>query len=94
MTAEHIDPHRAPRMGDVVRLRRKHPCGADLWTVTRVGADIGLHCAGCGHRVLLSRDTYRRRIAAIVTPGPALDPAIERALFGEPPPDSDSSALH
>ncbi len=74
-------------MGDVVRLRRKHPCGADLWTVTRVGADIGLHCVGCAHRVLLSRDTYRRRIAAIVTPGPALDPAIEQALFGEPTPD-------
>ena len=34
-------------LGDVVRLRKKHPCGSDEWEVVRLGADIGLVCRGC-----------------------------------------------
>ena len=49
-------------VGHVARLRKPHPCGGQEWTVTRVGADIGLACTTCGRRVLLSRETFERRL--------------------------------
>lgn len=63
-------------LGDVVRLRRRHPCGADEWLVDRLGADIGLRCVGCGRRVLLERSTLERRIVAFVRRG---DPELTAA---------------
>ena len=53
------------RLGDVVRLKKPHPCGSYEWEVVRLGADIGLRCLGCGRRVLLPRDTFRRRVREI-----------------------------
>ena len=53
-------------LGDRVRLRKPHPCGGFEWTIVRLGADIGLKCDTCGHRVLLSRREFERRLAAIV----------------------------
>ncbi len=80
------------RVGDVLRLRRKHPCGGFDWDVVRVGADIGLTCRECGRRVLLDRPTLRRRLKAVVERGAPVDPEIERALFGaspaSPPPEA------
>ena len=70
-------------LGDVVRLRRVHPCGADTWLVDRLGADIGLRCQGCGRHVLLARSTLERRLAEFVTRG---DTAVTAAVLGEPPP--------
>jgi hypothetical protein len=76
------------RVGDVLRLRRKHPCGGFDWDVVRVGADIGLQCRQCGRRVLLDRPTLRKRVQSVVERGAPVDPAIERAIFGEPEPES------
>lgn len=56
-------------MGDVVRLKKPHPCGSTDWTVVRLGADIGLRCHGCSHRVLLPRRTLERRLKAFVSRG-------------------------
>jgi hypothetical protein len=56
-------------LGDVVRLRRRHPCGGDLWLVDRVGADIGLRCRGCSRHVLIERPTLERRVAGFVERG-------------------------
>ncbi len=50
------------QLGEVVQLRKAHPCGSYQWTVVRLGADIGLRCAGCGHRVLLERSALERRL--------------------------------
>jgi hypothetical protein len=69
------------RMGDIVKLRKPHPCGGFDWEVVRLGADIGLACATCGRRVLLDRRTLERRLKAFVSRGPELDPEIERLLF-------------
>lgn len=55
---------------DVVRLRKPHPCGSYEWTVVRLGADIGLRCHGCGHRVLLPRRTLEKRLKTFVSRGP------------------------
>jgi hypothetical protein len=64
-------------LGDVVRLRRRHPCGADTWLIDRLGADIGLRCQGCGRHVLLERATLERRLREFVQRG---DPAITAAV--------------
>jgi hypothetical protein len=77
------------RVGDVLRLRRKHPCGGFDWDVVRVGADIGLLCRGCGRRVLLDRPTLRSRLREVVTRGAPVDPAIEQALFGDSQVESE-----
>ncbi len=68
-------------LGDVVRLKRPHPCGGDTWLVDRLGADIGLRCRGCGRHVLLARPTLERRFAGFVERG---DPAITAALRPAP----------
>lgn len=49
-------------LGDVLRLRKAHPCGSAVWTVVRLGADIGIVCQGCGRRVLIARSGLERRI--------------------------------
>lgn len=49
-----------------VRLRKPHPCGSYEWTVTRLGADIGLECHGCGRRVMLTRRELSRRLKIIL----------------------------
>jgi hypothetical protein len=64
-------------LGDVVRLRRPHPCGGDTWLVDRLGADIGLRCATCGRHVLLERRVLERRLAGFVSRG---DPAVTAAV--------------
>jgi hypothetical protein len=51
------------RLGDIVRLRKPHPCGSYEWEVVRVGADIGLKCQ---RRVLLARDVFERRVKELV----------------------------
>lgn len=58
------------KLGDVVRLKKKHPCGGYDWKVVRVGADIGIKCLTCQHRVLIDRITFERRIKAFVSRGP------------------------
>lgn len=68
-------------MGDVVRLRKPHPCGGFDWEVTRLGADIGLRCQTCGRRVLLERRVLERRLKAFVSRGPPADPEQERLIF-------------
>jgi hypothetical protein len=50
------------QLNDLLRLRKPHPCGSYEWTVTRLGADIGLECKGCGRRVMLTRRELKRRL--------------------------------
>jgi hypothetical protein len=57
------------RMGDIVRMRKPHPCGSAQWEVVRLGADIGIRCQGCSHRVLIPRSQYLRQVKALITPG-------------------------
>ena len=58
------------RIGDVVSLRKQHPCGSREWRVVRLGADIGLVCAGCAHRILMDRLDVERRFTGYVERGP------------------------
>jgi hypothetical protein len=54
------------QLNDHVRLRKLHPCGSYEWTVTRLGADIGLECKGCRRRVMLTRRELSRRLKAVL----------------------------
>ena len=72
-------------LGDVVRLRRAHPCGGTDWRVERLGADIGLRCTTCGRRVMLDRARLERRLAFFVERGdPALTAAVTPASGSDP----------
>ena len=42
-------------IGDVVKLKKPHPCGSQEWEILRVGADFRLKCMGCGRQVMVSR---------------------------------------
>ena len=53
--------------GDIVRLRKAHPCGSYEWEVVRVGADIGLKCLKCQRKVLLERSIFERRVKELVS---------------------------
>ena len=68
-------------LGDVIRLRRTHPCGGDTWLIDRVGADIGLRCRTCGRHVLVERRTVERRLVEFVERG---DPALTAAAAPRP----------
>jgi len=71
---ETVDPARGPvgrsdettagawAVGEVVRLRKAHPCGSDTWTVVRLGADIGLRCTGCARKVMVPRSQLARQV--------------------------------
>ena len=53
-------------LGDIVRLRKPHPCGGYDWEVVRLGADIGIRCLTCQHKVLLERRDLERRLKTFV----------------------------
>ena len=63
----------SPEEGEIVVMRRAHPCGSDRFAVTLVGLDVRLSCAGCGRRVILTRERLRGRVVDVagrVSPGP------------------------
>ena len=53
-------------IGDLVKMRKSHPCGNDLWRVTYVGADIKMRCEKCARIVMLDRPTFEQRVKKIV----------------------------
>jgi hypothetical protein len=58
------------RIGDRIALRKAHPCGSQEWRVVRIGADIGLVCEGCRHRILMDRLDVERRFTGHLERGP------------------------
>ncbi|KAI4451025.1 hypothetical protein C823_005563 [Eubacterium plexicaudatum ASF492] len=49
-----IDP------GDILKLKKKHPCGSFEWEVLRIGADFRLKCVGCGHQIMIERKKQKK----------------------------------
>ena len=43
------------QVGDIVKLKKPHPCGSSEWEILRVGADFRLKCTGCGHQIMVAR---------------------------------------
>lgn len=57
------------QVGDVLDMKKEHPCGSKRWTVLRVGMDFKLRCLGCGHEVMLPRSKAEKNIKKIVREG-------------------------
>lgn len=72
-------------LGDIVRLKRRHPCGGDTWLVDRLGADIGLRCQICRRHLLVDRRRVEQRLVDFVSRGnPALTAAVGQATEDMP----------
>ena len=55
------------QLGDLVQMRKPHPCGSDKWVVTRTGADVKIRCEGCGRVVMLDRVEFEKRVRKVLT---------------------------
>ena len=53
-------------LGDIVKMKKTHPCGTDIWTVIRTGADIKIKCSGCGRIVMLERPNFEKNVKKIL----------------------------
>jgi hypothetical protein len=56
------------RVGDILTMKKKHPCGAQTWKVLRIGADFKMKCTGCGHEIMSPRRNIERHIKKIERP--------------------------
>ena len=54
------------RLGDLVQMKKPHPCGSREWIITRTGADIKLRCQGCGRVVMLDRVLFLKRLKKVL----------------------------
>ena len=57
------------QIGDVLTMKKTHPCGEKRWEVLRTGADFRLKCLGCGHEVFGARSKFEKSIRAVDTAG-------------------------
>ena len=55
-------------IGDIIKLKKRHPCGSFEWEVLRTGADFRLRCAGCGHQVIVSRRLVEKNTRGVRRP--------------------------
>ena len=53
-------------VGDVLKLKKQHPCGSREWEVLRVGADFRLKCLGCGHQIMIARKLLEKNVKEII----------------------------
>lgn len=53
-------------VGNILQLKKQHPCGSDQWEVLRIGADFRLKCLGCGHQVMIARKVVEKSIKKII----------------------------
>lgn len=72
-------------IGDVVQMKKTHPCGSNEWKVTRIGIDFAMECCGCGHRVMIPRPKFEKAVKKIISRGPE---GQTKEPVGENMPDS------
>ncbi len=54
------------QVGDILKLKKEHPCGSREWEVLRIGADFRLRCMGCGHQVMIARRQAEKNIKDVI----------------------------
>ena len=57
------------RVGDIVTMKKKHPCGSSTWEVLRIGADFKMRCTGCGHEIMNPRSKVEKYIRSVLREG-------------------------
>lgn len=55
-------------VGDIVKLKKKHPCGSQEWEILRVGMDFRLQCMGCGHQIMVPRKLVEKNCRGVRRP--------------------------
>lgn len=58
-------------IGQIVEMKKGHPCGANRWQITRVGADFRIRCLQCGRSVLMPRNRFARSVKKVIAADPA-----------------------
>lgn len=53
------------QVGDIVKLKKQHPCGSHEWEVLRIGADFRIKCVGCGHQIMIPRKTLEKSVKEV-----------------------------
>ena len=64
-------------VGDIVKLKKQHPCGSSEWEILRVGADFRLKCLGCGHQIMLARKLVEKNTKGLQKPLEKMDKTCE-----------------
>ena len=54
------------KLGDILVMKKNHPCGEKKWLVLRTGADFRLRCTGCGHELMTPRFKIEKNIRQII----------------------------
>jgi len=57
------------QVGDILKLKKQHPCGSKEWETLRVGADFRLKCVGCGRQIMIARRQLEKNVKGISRPG-------------------------
>lgn len=60
------------KVGDIIRMKKQHPCGNNTWKILRVGMDFRLECQGCGHQIMIARKLAEKNIKGVVRDGVCL----------------------
>lgn len=53
-------------LGDIVEMKKGHPCGGNQWEIIRLGADIKIKCKNCGRLVMISRSDFNKRVKKVI----------------------------
>lgn len=53
------------QVGNVVKMKKAHPCGSSEWQVLRIGADFRLKCLGCGHQIMIARTQLEKNVKEV-----------------------------
>lgn len=59
-------------VGDIVKLKKPHPCGSSQWEILRVGADFRLKCMGCGHQIMVPRRLVEKNTRGLTKGSPGI----------------------
>lgn len=54
------------QVGDILKMKKKHPCGSSEWEVLRIGADFRLKCTGCGHQIMIPRVKAEKNVRGVM----------------------------
>ncbi len=53
------------QVGDILKMKKQHPCGSSEWEVLRIGADFRLKCTGCGHQIMIPRVKAEKNVRGV-----------------------------
>jgi len=70
-------------IGDVVKMKKGHPCGGDTWEVLRIGMDFRIRCQTCGHSLLIPRSKFEKSVKTLLLRGDEAKTAQTRPFFDQ-----------